>query len=138
MPSISVAAIITRSENNTPQILLTKRSSNLKSFPNTWVLPGGKVDEYETREKAVIREVKEETGLDFHPISLFQTYEEIFKERQIHALVTIYIGTSTGNLHADEFEVSEAVWYPLDDILSSGLEFGFEHRKIIHDYISTL
>lgn len=34
---------------------------------NKWLFPGGHIDENETPDQAVIREVKEETGLDFTP-----------------------------------------------------------------------
>jgi 8-oxo-dGTP diphosphatase len=134
MPTVSVAAIITRVEAGTLQILLTKRADNLQNFPGAWVIPGGHVEQYEPREQAIIREVKEETGLNFQP-TLFGTYDEIFKERGIHAVVTVYAGPADGVLVADEYEVSEIGWYSLDAALNSDLEFGFEHRKIITDFM---
>lgn len=135
MPSVSVAAIITTIQDDSLQILLTKRSSNLRDFPNAWVLPGGKVEEYEPREQAIVREVKEETGLNFYP-TLFGVYDEIFKERQIHAVVTVYQGTCDGEMLADEYEVSEIEWYSLADALTHDIELGFEHRKIITDFMN--
>jgi ADP-ribose pyrophosphatase YjhB (NUDIX family) len=135
MPHVSVAAIITRIEDDSLQILLTKRSSNLNNFPGAWVLPGGHVDEYELREQAVVREVMEETGLNFYP-TLFGVYDEIFEERGIHAVVTVYEGPCDGELAADEYEVSEIGWYSFDAALSHDLELGFEHRKIITDYVN--
>lgn len=131
--SVSVAAIITRVKNDTLQILLTRRSQNLHTFPNAWVIPGGHVELYESREVAVIREVKEETGLDFYP-TFFGAYDEIFQERGIHAVVTVYEGTADGKMVADEYEVSEIGWYSLDEVLSADRELGFEHRKILSDY----
>lgn len=135
MPSVSVAAMITRIENGEQQILLTKRSPNMPTFPGAWVLPGGHVDEYETREQAVIREVKEETGLTFYP-TLFGVYDEIFKELKIHAVVTVYVGTSDGDVVADEHEVSEIGWFTLDEALSPALALGFEHHKILTDFVN--
>ncbi len=38
----------------------------MKIFPNAWVLPGGHVDPGESLEEAVIRELKEETGVDIY------------------------------------------------------------------------
>ena len=133
MPSVSVAAIITRMKDGKLQILLTKRSHNLFTFPNTWVLPGGHVEEYELREQAIIREVQEETGLTFYP-TLFGVYDEIFEERKIHAVVTVYEGPCNGKLVANEYEVSDVGWFSLEAALSDNLELGFEHRKIITDY----
>lgn len=135
MPNVTVAAIIIRIENGEQQILLTKRSLNMPTFPGAWVLPGGHVDAYETREQAVIREVKEETGLNYYP-TLFNAYDEIFEELKIHAVVTVYTGTADGDAVADEHEVSEIGWYSLDAGLSPDLELGFEHREIITDFMN--
>lgn len=133
MPHVTVAAIITRIHDDSLQILLTKRSTNLGNFPGTWVLPGGHVEVYEPREQAVVREVKEETGLNFYP-TLFGVYDEIFEERGIHAVVTVYEGGCDGEMTADEYEVAEIGWYSLDAALHHDLELGFEHRKIITDF----
>jgi ADP-ribose pyrophosphatase YjhB (NUDIX family) len=135
MPSVTVAAIIIRIEDDIRQILLTKRSNNLNNFPGAWVLPGGHVEQYELRERAIVREVKEETRLNFHP-TLFGVYDEIFEERGIHAVVTVYEGPCDGETVANEYEVSEIGWYSLDAALNHDLELGFEHRKIITDYVN--
>ena len=46
------------------KILLLQRQNDKKMFPGFWEMPGGKVDEAEDPNIAVLREVKEETGLD--------------------------------------------------------------------------
>ena len=131
MPHVTVAAIITRMNGSTQEILLTKRSSTLSTFPGAWVIPGGHVEQYETRERAIIREVQEETGLNFHP-TLFGVYDEIIEERGIHAVVTVYAGSYEGEIVADEYEVAAIGWYSLDAALK--LELGFEHREILQDF----
>lgn len=45
------------------KVLLTKRSISLRIFPGAWVLPGGHIDQGESLEECVIREIYEETGV---------------------------------------------------------------------------
>ena len=132
-PQVTVAAIITRIKDGVLHILLTRRSSSLSHFPGAWVIPGGHVELYESREQAIIREVKEETGLHFHP-TLFGVYDEIIQAREIHAVVSVYKGPGDGELLADPHEVSEIGWFALDTVLASDLEFGFEHKQILQDF----
>lgn len=45
-------------------LLLTKRNKNMYTFPNAWVLPGGHIDLHEGLKHGVIREIREETGIE--------------------------------------------------------------------------
>ena len=60
-PAPSIAAILVRDG----RVLLVKR--NIEPGLGLWCLPGGFIEEDETVEQAVIREVREETGLSCHP-----------------------------------------------------------------------
>eukprot|EP00957_Ditylum_brightwellii_P206658 15349401-Ditylum_brightwellii.AAC.1 len=62
-PHVRVAtSILVVSADN--RILLTRRSSHLRSFPSAWVVPGGHVDPFESSlEQAAARELEEETGI---------------------------------------------------------------------------
>lgn len=44
--------------------LLLRRSPSCKSNAGKWEMPGGKIEPCESFENALLREVKEETGLD--------------------------------------------------------------------------
>lgn len=46
------------------KVLLLKRASNRHTSPNKWQPPSGYIGEREAAEDAVLREVKEETGLN--------------------------------------------------------------------------
>jgi 8-oxo-dGTP pyrophosphatase MutT (NUDIX family) len=45
-------------------LILTKRSGKLRAHSGQWAIPGGRLDENETRESAALRELHEEVGLD--------------------------------------------------------------------------
>jgi len=57
---LSVRVLLT-DENN--KILILKRSTDSKTNPGKWEFPGGKVDQGESFDQALIREVYEETQL---------------------------------------------------------------------------
>src|SRR4030043_2071745 len=58
----------------TDKILLIKRRT--VPFKGYWALPGGRVDPGETVEQTILREVKEETGLDIAVASKIGEYHE--------------------------------------------------------------
>ncbi len=69
--------------DNENRILMQKRCSKAKIYPNYWGLFGGKIEKDESHRQAIVREIKEE--LDFsldNPIFAFETpyfIEEIAK-----------------------------------------------------------
>lgn len=120
----TVGAII---EDN-GKILLIKR--NYKPFKDYWGLPGGHIDKGENSEKAVIREVKEETNLGFKPKLLLFT-EENFKKIKWHAWVYFFFGKAKGNVKLSE-EHKEYGWFTQNQIKKKRI--AFNHKKIINEY----
>lgn len=62
------------------KVLVTRRNKNLSIFPGNWVFPGGKVDNTESFLETVLREVKEEVGLNFASQSPEDEQESHFVE----------------------------------------------------------
>ena len=57
---------------------------------------GGHIDRYEPAREAVIREVREETGLEFD--GRFLGYvDEIIPERGLHAVAMVFGGGGSGH-----------------------------------------
>lgn len=76
------------------KILILQRHKDEDVYPNMWELPSGKREFLEPSEDSLIREVKEESGLDVEimmPISVFdyqiEKSEEIRDSTQINFLV---------------------------------------------------
>jgi 8-oxo-dGTP diphosphatase len=132
MPETTVAAIIVQGDDAT-RILLTRR--NGPPFKGLWCLPGGHIDRFERARLAVIREVKEETGLDYEA-RFFHYFDEIIPQQEIHAVVMAFEGTGTGELLPEEREVSEAAWFTLDE--ARLLPLAFTHNEILDAYTARL
>lgn len=120
----TVGAII---ESN-GKILLMKR--NHKPFNQFWGIPGGHIDKGETAEQAVIREVKEETNLDFEP-KFFVEAEEYFEEEDWHASATFFTGKGKGDVKISQ-EHTEFKWFTQDQIKK--MQLAFNHKKILDEY----
>ena len=54
--------------NSKGEILIQKRSKNLKFAPERWAITGGSAIQGEDSITAACRETKEELGIDIHPI----------------------------------------------------------------------
>jgi 8-oxo-dGTP diphosphatase len=134
MPKATVGAIIHPSESERSTILLTRR--NVNPFKDYWCLPGGHIDDYEPVEQAVIREVKEETNLDFAPKTFVGWFEEIFPEHNFHAVALVFAGTGSGVLQQQPDEVSDMAWLTLDEALAMPL--AFTHNLVLQQYARSL
>jgi 8-oxo-dGTP diphosphatase len=134
MTKATVAAIITPDDDNREIILLTKR--NVPPFQGQWCLPGGHIDDYETAEEAVVREVREETGLLFASPVFLHYFNEVFPEHHFHAVALAFYGRGVGSIKLMEDEVEEIAWVPLDEALTRPL--AFNHLQIIQHYAKQL
>jgi 8-oxo-dGTP diphosphatase len=77
------------------KILILQRHKDEDVYPNMWELPSGKREPLEPSETSLIREVREETGLDVKIIMPFSVFDyqiekpdEIRDSTQINFLVT--------------------------------------------------
>lgn len=102
--------------------------------PFGWALPGGFVDYGESVEAAVVREVKEETNLDFVNVKQFKTYSNPDRDPRFHTVSVVFAGQGEGKLKADS-DAKSAKVFKLDDLPE---KIAFDHKRIVEDYISSL
>ncbi|CAE7835543.1 unnamed protein product [Symbiodinium sp. CCMP2592] len=73
-PGVGVGAFVF---DDRGRVLLVKRSSTSRVAPGTWARPGGAVEHGESCEAALIRELREETGLDIVEPQLLDVSSQI-------------------------------------------------------------
>ena len=69
--------VVTGILKDNDKLLIVKRNSNDDLYPGAWEFPGGHVEDGETLEEALKRELKEEIGFndDFEPVITHYTDE---------------------------------------------------------------
>lgn len=93
-------------------------------------MPGGFVDYGETVEHAVMREVREETGLDLEDLKQFHVYSDPDRDPRHHTLSVVFTAKGKGDLQGgDDAELARV--FSLDNLPD---DIAFDHRKIIEDY----
>ena len=122
-PSIAVDGIITKDG----KILLIKRKN--EPFKGKWALPGGFVEYGERVEEAVLREIKEETGLDAKIKKLLGVYSDPNRDPRGHTISIVFILEAEGEAKGGD-DAEEAKFFDLKKLPS----LAFDHKKIVDDF----
>ncbi len=101
-----------------------------KNPPYGWALPGGFVDEGETVEQAVRREMEEETTLSLEKLEQFHVYSGPERDPRGHTVTVVFTARGKGELTAQD----DAKGIGLFTEATLPEEIAFDHRKILMDY----
>lgn len=116
------AGIILINSNN--EVLLLLRDDNPQiPFPNQWDIPGGKIEEGETPDVTIKREMAEELGLD--ELSDFHLFKIYTSDN-----LTDFIFWKRINLNPEEIILTEGKklkYFRLDEIRKTNLAFNYNH-----------
>ncbi len=128
-----IAAIIL--ENDKGEFLLALRDNKPDiPFPDHWDLIGGHVEEGESPEEALVREVKEELDLDLKDYSFYKKYECLTGDAYEN-IKYIYHGKI--NIPIEEITLLEGVrpqYFSREEI--PGVRFANIIKSIVMEYIS--
>jgi 8-oxo-dGTP diphosphatase len=101
--------------NEDDYILLLKRNAQRRTSPNKWQTPSGFINEGESAEEAILREVKEETALD-GTIKKSGSVFEVIDQWARWIIIPFLILVKSDKVIIDTKEHSEFKWIKVDEI----------------------
>lgn len=111
---LGVEAIIVNSKK---QILISKRSEFKNKYPFLWECNGGAVKSGETSRQGIIRELKEELGLQFHEKNAL--FYKCIRDDESKLFKDIWIfkeDVDIGEIRFEDHEVIDVMWVTIDEL----------------------
>jgi len=109
-------------------LMVLRHEPECKEAHMKWELPGGKCDFGETPEESVIREVKEEAGVEAQIVSIIPHIQTIYwdyawgkQQTLCHSYICKFIGEIP---HKQDHHVVEVRWFSIDEALRLDLLAG--------------
>lgn len=99
------------------KLLLIKKSSKDINSPNQWEVPGGRKQVGENLEEHIIREVKEEVGLEILPKEIFDMWEfsiPVNNEKTTVVAVARFCELTNENIVITEDVIDNYKWVNID------------------------
>ncbi|MBU0758020.1 MAG: NUDIX domain-containing protein [Nanoarchaeota archaeon] len=130
-PEVCTGAIIF---NNREELFLIKSPK----YHDQWIIPGGHVELGETFEQALVREIKEETGMDIYDIRYLDTSDHLYEENistdKHYVFVDFTCRAKNDDVRLDNLEAVEYIWIrPMDAIKLDRI--GHSTKHIIEIYM---
>ncbi|MGB9667599.1 MAG: NUDIX hydrolase [Thermosulfidibacteraceae bacterium] len=126
----SVVVIVLRKNECRWEVLFLKKSEKNRWHPGEVCFPGGRIEEDENMNEAVLREFEEEVGVDSSHIEIIASLDPI---ETVSTPFVIYplVATTRKNFEpkVDGSEIEEAFWVPLDVIRDYPFDERIYHYK---------
>jgi len=116
------------------KVLLIKRK--IEPFINEWALPGGLVENDESLEQAVERELEEETGVSINYLEQLYTFGQPNRDPRNRVVSVTYFGLvkpSAFELKADT-DALDAQWFSVKALP----KLAFDHQQILEKAVQRL
>ena len=124
-PWLTVDAVIEKDG----KILLVRRRN--PPFEGMHALPGGFVESGETVEEAVVREIREETGLKTTIAGLLGVYSAPGRDPRGHTVSVVFELRSKSGSSRGGDDASEAAFFPLNGLPP----LAFDHERVVRDHL---
>lgn len=111
-----IVGIISNNESS-EKYLLVNSTRDFGEFTGFFYPPGGHIEEHEDDKTALIREIKEELGLEVQPLIEIATTGGDVLDQITHWWECRIVGNSTIKSHKDE--IRDTKWFSKDEILNS-------------------
>jgi len=98
-------------------------------YPDMWDVPGGHVEDGETSEQCIVREMHEEMGIELKD---FQLFSEIEFDDRIEYTFSKYENLDIDRIHLTEGQ--RLRWFTEDEAENTTLAYGF--NRIIADFFN--
>lgn len=103
-----------------PELLLIRRSRNLRNHPGEWAFPGGKVDqEDKDYSETALREIREEVGLNSSIINLLGRLETVETTSGYSVVPYVGILDNEYSIKININEVDDYMLLPFNVLISS-------------------
>ena len=125
-PALTVDALIFHFSEGSLNLLLIQRGD--EPYKGSWAFPGGFVNENETVEQAVVRELKEETGIEATGLQQVFTASAPGRDPRGWTVSVIFIGfIKDGTTLKAGDDAADARWHPLRNVT----HLAFDHADIV-------
>ncbi|MFH1685583.1 MAG: NUDIX hydrolase, partial [Candidatus Micrarchaeota archaeon] len=96
-----------------------------------WALPGGRIDDNETAEDCLVREMKEETNLEVEPVKFTGLYSNPNRDPRGVIAAAYLVKRVSGNPKAGD-DAAEVAWFELNHLPL----LCADHKKIVEDALT--
>lgn len=133
-PALTVDAVVFGLDDDGLQVLLIQRA--IEPFAGRWALPGGFVHMDESLEAAVVRELREETGLERVFLEQLFTYGDPGRDPRERVVTVAYYALVRLADHRVQAatDARDCAWFAIDDLP----RLAFDHDTIVAQALARL
>ena len=100
--------------NEQGKVLINKRPKG-KDYAGYWEFPGGKIQENETPEQAIIREIEEEISIDINSSCLAPLSFSTYNSKSLNLVLLLFIARRWKGIESANFH-TELLWVKINKL----------------------